>query len=73
MRSFNCDHVLILCNRKGRSDLLSPEAPGVVSVSISVPHPPSCVPFAPCPLRDFLATMDALTPVVRLFGTPRAA
>jgi hypothetical protein len=25
-------------------------------------HPPSCVPFAPSPLRDFLATTDALTP-----------
>jgi hypothetical protein len=25
--------------------------------------PPSCAPFAPSPLRDFIATMDALTPV----------
>jgi len=26
------------------------------------PHPPSCAPFAPGPLRPFLATMGALTP-----------
>ena len=32
------------------------------SVSASASHPPSCAPFAPSPLRDFLATMDALTP-----------
>jgi hypothetical protein len=32
------------------------------SVSASVSHPPSCTPFAPSPLRDFLATMGALTP-----------
>ena len=32
------------------------------SVSPSAPHPPSCTPFAPSPLRDFLATMGALTP-----------
>jgi len=31
-------------------------------VSPSAPHPPSCTPFAPSPLRDFLATMGALTP-----------
>ena len=28
----------------------------------SVTSPPSCVPFAPGPLRPFLATMDALPP-----------
>ena len=27
-----------------------------------VPHPPSCAPFAPGPLRPFVATMGALTP-----------
>ena len=32
------------------------------SVSPSTPHPPSCTPFAPSPLRDFTATMEALTP-----------
>ena len=32
------------------------------SVSASASHPPSCTPFAPSPLRDFLATMGALTP-----------
>ena len=32
------------------------------SISGSVPHPPSCAPFAPSPLRDFLATTRALTP-----------
>ena len=32
------------------------------SISGSVPHPPSCAPFAPSPLRDFLATPGALTP-----------
>jgi hypothetical protein len=32
------------------------------SVSPSAPHPPSCAPFAPSPLRDFLATTGALTP-----------
>ena len=32
------------------------------SVSPSAPHPPSCTPFAPSPLRDFVATMGALTP-----------
>ena len=32
------------------------------SISGSVPHPPSCAPFAPSPLRDFLATTGALTP-----------
>jgi len=32
------------------------------SISGSVPHPPSCPPFAPSPLRDFLATPGALTP-----------
>jgi len=26
------------------------------------PHPPSCAPFAPGPLRPFVATMGALTP-----------
>ena len=31
------------------------------SVSASASHPPSCTPFAPSPLRDFLATMGALT------------
>ena len=32
------------------------------SISGSVPHPPSCAPFAPSPLRDSLATTGALTP-----------
>ena len=32
------------------------------SVSASTSHPPSCAPFAPSPLRDFLATTGALTP-----------
>ena len=32
------------------------------SVSASASHPPSCTPFAPSLLRDFLATMGALTP-----------
>ena len=32
------------------------------SVSASASHPPSCTPFAPSPLRDFLATRGALTP-----------
>ena len=32
------------------------------STSGSAPHPPSCAPFAPSPLRDFLATTGALTP-----------
>jgi len=32
------------------------------SVSTSASHPPSCAPFAPSLLRDFLATMGALTP-----------
>jgi len=32
------------------------------SISDSVSHPPSCAPFAPSPLRDFLATTGALTP-----------
>src|SRR5512134_3895701 len=32
------------------------------SISGSVSHPPSCAPFAPSPLRDFLATTGALTP-----------
>ncbi len=32
------------------------------SVSASASHPPSCTPFAPSPLRDFLTTMGALTP-----------
>ena len=32
------------------------------SVSASASHLPSCTPFAPSPLRDFLATMGALTP-----------
>ena len=32
------------------------------SISGSAPHPPSCAPFAPSPLRDFLATTGALTP-----------
>jgi hypothetical protein len=27
-------------------------------------NPPSCVPFAPLPLRSFIATMDTLTPVL---------
>lgn len=31
-------------------------------VSTSASHPPSCAPFAPSPLRDFLATTGALTP-----------
>src|SRR5439155_21372707 len=34
-----------------------------VSLSLSVTSPPSCAPFAPSPLREFLATMGALTPV----------
>jgi hypothetical protein len=32
------------------------------SISGWAPHPPSCAPFAPSPLRDFLATTGALTP-----------
>ena len=32
------------------------------SISGSAPHPPSCAPFAPSPLRDFTATTGALTP-----------
>jgi hypothetical protein len=49
---------------RGHSDWLSPVGTGVgvASVSHCVIHPPSCVPFAPPPLRGFLATMDALTP-----------
>jgi hypothetical protein len=31
-------------------------------ISVSAPHPPSCAPFAPSPLRDFFATTGALTP-----------
>jgi hypothetical protein len=33
------------------------------SVQNHTVYPSSCVPFAPSPLRDFFATMDALTPV----------
>jgi len=34
-----------------------------VSCRLVPSSPPSCAPFAPCPLRQFLATMGALTPV----------
>ena len=35
---------------------------GCDSFGLLVTHPPSCAPFAPRPLRRFLATMGALTP-----------
>jgi hypothetical protein len=35
---------------------------GVVSVDPCTRHRPSCAPFAPGPLRPFLATVGALTP-----------
>lgn len=35
---------------------------GVIFVALSIPVSTSLRPFAPCPLRHFLATMDALTP-----------
>jgi len=37
-------------------------AAGLCSVVPSFTHPPSCAPFAPCPLRHFIATTGALTP-----------
>jgi len=36
---------------------------GVSSVCLAIAHPPSCLAFAPRPLRHFSATMKALTPV----------
>ena len=36
--------------------------PGVVSFDLPARHPPSCAPFAPGPLRPFVATTGALTP-----------
>jgi hypothetical protein len=41
---------------------LAPTGARGVSLSPSITSPPSYAPFAPCPLRHFLATMGALTP-----------
>jgi len=36
---------------------------GVAAIVLRYTHPPSCGPFAPLPLRSFIATTAALTPV----------
>jgi hypothetical protein len=52
------------------SGLWSPKGTGAGVVSVELPtfHPPSCAPFAPGPLRPFLATMGALTPAHLTLG-----
>ena len=42
---------------------------GIAVIVLHYSNPPSCAPFAPSQLRDFIATTGALTPVARLFGT----
>lgn len=43
---------------------------GVAVIVLRYSNPPSCAPFAPSQLRDFIATMGALTPArLRFFGT----
>ena len=42
---------------------------GIAIIVLRYSNPPSCAPFAPSQLRDFIAITGALTPVARLFGT----
>jgi len=39
------------------------------SVVLYKTHPPSCVPLLHAHYRHFIASMNALTPALRLFGT----
>jgi hypothetical protein len=51
---------------RGLASWLSPSSgtrAGIAAIVLRYLNPPSCAPFAPSQLRDFIATMGALTPV----------